>query len=207
MNYGNSNDIINKCPQCDNSIDKHKISLISSSEKTDKLARELQARLSKVNTRAVLKGLELDRTATMVGAAVVKFKDFSKTYVTVSGPGVALLGHIQSLGKDVVVITSATVLLAGNKVTNIQKKKFVPDVSKGKEYPVGSCAAQKLLTSIFADAKSLKSIVKVEMSEIMWRASGGKTSQSSRKWSTGSVVPSCKTCKQVVPQMLCNLTE
>lgn len=208
MNYGNSNDVIQECPKCTNNIDKHKLSLIRSSDKTDTLARKLQDNLTKINLQSALKGLSVDSTATMVGAAIVNYQSSSQTYITVSGPGVVLLSHINinEFGKKVIIIKDYNALVNKNKIRNCRKGiTFVPDTSKGTEYPVGSCAAQKLLSHIFEDAKTFNSIKSIEMSEIMWRAPKSKVREESRKWTVHTVVPSCKTCKQVVPQMLCDL--
>ncbi len=219
MNYGNANDVIRNCPKCTSSIDKHRISLIQSSEKTDALARKMLDLLSKINIQAVLKGFNLNRTSTMVGAAVVTFNNSAKPrqYVTVSGEGVLLLKHIPSMGKDVVVIDDKSALIEGknniHKIRNIENRLFDFDeenpgkvVPMGTEYPVGSCAAQKLLAAIFR-IENTATIKTIEMSEIMWRALGIHPKATRRQWSTGETVPSCKTCKQVVPQMLCNLYE
>lgn len=137
MNYGNANDLIQKCPQCTESIDKHRISLIRSSDKTDALVRKLQDYLTKVNISAILKGLELDRTSTMAGAAIVRFNTSAqpRQYVTVSGPGVLLLKHIASMGKDVTIVDMANALVGQNKVHNIKKATIKPNTEKGIEYP------------------------------------------------------------------------
>lgn len=206
MNYGNSNDVIQNCPQCDSSIDTHKISIIRSTDKTDALARKLQSSLTRLHLDSILRGIELERSSTMVGAAIVNYTSSSQQYITVSGPGVFLLRHINlnDFGKKVIIIDNENALVR-SKTQNCRKEKlFTPDTSQGLEYPVGSCAAQKLLARIFQDARSFDSIRSIEMSEIMWRASGGRVGHASRKWTAGDVVPSCKTCKQVIPQMLCN---
>jgi hypothetical protein len=67
-------------------------------------------------------------------------------------------------------------------------------------YPVGSCAAQKLVDHVvqFAIANN-KKISKINMSEIFW-----KTNATKSQWSSGTTVPSCNTCNYILPMMLCN---
>jgi hypothetical protein len=64
----------------------------------------------------------------------------------------------------------------------------------------------KLLNKIFQDARDAKQEVKsIDMSEMFWRDFAAQ--QYTRAWSTGQIVPSCDTCKQILPQILCNIAE
>lgn len=209
MNYGNDNALTGAiCLLCRDSIAKHGIGRISSSAESEELARKLQALLSRVDTKGLQKGYELPRDATMVGAAIVNYQSSVKKLVTVSGPGVELLAHIDQgkLGKGVVVVDDVNAAKRG-KLLNIQGQYFTPTYGEENAqytyYPLGACAAQKLLATIFQDKQAIREI---HMSEIFWRSMTGneQVSLNSRQWRTGEVVPSCGTCMQVLPQMLCS---
>jgi hypothetical protein len=75
---------------------------------------------------------------------------------------------------------------------------------RGLDYKLGSCAAPKLLVQIYNNAITAKTTInKIEMAELLWfdTTSGGRRNPD---WSTGQIVMSCDTCKQVLPQILCS---
>jgi hypothetical protein len=73
------------------------------------------------------------------------------------------------------------------------------------EYRPGGCAAQKLLIEISKHPK-IGELKKITMSEVLWRGQGPRAaSATSRQWKKGETAQSCRTCKQIVPQMLCDL--
>lgn len=205
MNYGNANDLIRFCPRCAKSIDTHGIPLIRSDEKTEKLADKMQQALSVVAKRSADKGFDPMRTSTMVGAATAKIGDATFTFVTISGASTAMLAQMASFGKEVTVLTDQSAL----PLTTILGDPLVMAPTahgRNRDYPVGSCAAQKLLMAIFRKAREKKAAISaINMAEILW--SDPHESGHNRDWSTGSVVCSCDTCKRVVPAMLCDHRE
>jgi hypothetical protein len=205
MNYGNANDLIQHCPRCAKSIDKHGIALIRSDETTEKLAKKMQENLDAVAHRSADKGFEPMRTSTMVGAATATIGTAVYKYVTISGGATEMLAQMANMGKDVEVITATTAA----PLTTIRGEPLVMAPTahgRNRDYPVGSCAAQKMIMAIFKKAKEKKAaITAINMAEILW--SDPHTAGHNRDWSTGSVVCSCDTCKRVVPAMLCDHRE
>jgi hypothetical protein len=198
MKYGGNNDVIGKsCPRCGQSCDRHGIQFIESNSETEKLAREMQRLLDETSKTAEKKGYELPRGTCMVGSAIALINSAVYKFVTISGANVEILNHIGSLGSNVKIIALASAL----PLTTIQGETLNPALIN-PEFPVGSCAAQKLLKEVFQRAGKGKghTITKLNMSEILWTA----TREHNRRWSTGSVVCSCDTCKQVLPMMLCD---
>jgi hypothetical protein len=218
-----------KCPRCKESIDSHHIPFIRPGDVTLGLACLLQDLLSKLDVESILKGKSLSRNSTMVGAAQARFGNGgSRDYVTVSGEGVLLLAHInrKRLRAEVAICENSTAVETNSSLYGIDGEIFLPailhrpptppasrltpphvlwPVPEKVAYPLGSCAAQKLLTRIFEDAQTMGGVMAIEMSEIMWRSSQiDRVPQTSRQWSTGHAALPCETCKQVLPQMLCD---
>jgi hypothetical protein len=143
----------------------------------------------------------------MMGAAIATIGSTVKQYVTLSGPGPNLIARwmkYDKLPKGLVVVDANNVLRSG-RLYDITGKQFAPTrtpQNRGRDYPLGSCAAQKLLDQIFADARAARQpITSIQLSEMFWRDFAAENHN--REWSTGQIVPSCDTCKQVLPQMLC----
>lgn len=223
--YGGSNDvIISTCPRCQESPDKHRIQWIApgdgSTSLLDRFRRTLDAASRETLENDKLRDayLELATNASgnvyatsMMGTAVATIGTVVKSYATLSGPGPSIiLNWIKrdQLPKDLEIIDAANALTRG-KLVDIQGKNFTPThtpYGRSRDYPLGSCAAQKLVNQIFTDARTAKKEVKsIELSEMFWRDFAAE--RYNRDWSTGTVVPSCDTCKQVLPQMLCTNTE
>ncbi|GAA6624244.1 hypothetical protein [Scytonema sp. NUACC26] len=208
MNYGGNNDVNNNtCPRCGKSCDTHRpFAFISSDQKTEELVRKLQGNLDEVITRALVKGFDKSRETCMVGSAIATINSRVYQYVTISGAKTELLTQMkQNLGKDVRVITSAS----GLPLKTIQGKTLEPQPirqNRNRDYPLGSCAAQKLLMSVFNQAQSsggADKLTKLSMAELLWCDSTTGEGHN-RDWSTGEIVCSCDTCKQVIPMMLCS---
>jgi hypothetical protein len=203
MNYGNANDLIKNCPLCARSIDKHQLSLIRSDDNTEKLAKKLQQALDGVVKGGALKGLPAPRGTCMVGAATAKIGSTVHTFATISGADTGILNLLNgnTLGGGVTLVKDASALplttIAGRPLT-------MAPIAQGRnrDYPVGSCAAQKLLMAIFRKQSAKAKASEIRMAEILWSDPGAGTHN--RDWSTGSVVCSCDTCKRVVPAMLCD---
>lgn len=196
------------CPRCKKSFDKHRIPFIESQDNSQKLLNRLQKALEKKNQKEIIKAYPIpERTTSMMGAAIAKISGgASKKYVTLSGPGFTLLNSvdINAIGKEVtlVKIRSASLL---DKTIDISGNNFEPIwINRETDYPFGSCAAQKLLWQIFTDAKAQKKEVEtIDMTERLWK--DFRAEKHNKAWSTGlEPAPSCDTCKQVLPQMLCD---
>lgn len=206
MNYGNANDLITHCPRCGESTDRHGFGLIRSDEKTEKLAYRLQEALDRVAKSSAVKGLTPLRGTCMVGAATARIGSQDYTFATISGADIAILNQIGGLGKDVTLIKKTTAeplrTISGQPLSLVQPASG----NRNRDYPLGACAAQKLLMAIFDQQRqSGGRISSINMAEILW--SDPTNPGHNRDWSTGSVVCSCDTCKRVVPQMLCDRSE
>ncbi|GAX45912.1 hypothetical protein NIES4075_69330 [Tolypothrix sp. NIES-4075] len=208
IKYGGNNDIINTCPRCGKSCDNHKFQYIEPNEKTDLFVRKMQSSLDETSKRAALKNFDKSRDTCMVGSAIATINNGVYTYVTISGGNVALLNYINNnFGKDVVIIDKPSAL----PLKTIKGQPLNPNPTRrdrGRDYPVGSCAAQKLLMAVFEQAAKsggYDKITKLNMSELLWN--DPVKGEHNRDWSTGSIVCSCDTCKQVVPMMLCDKEE
>jgi hypothetical protein len=216
MKYGGRDSLsTGVCPRCSEDIDRHTIPFIESTDASLKLAEKLLTALDAVSTRGALLGLDA-AAATMAGALITTVGSEKKQYVTVSGGGVETLKKIKkALGAAVILITDTNACSnhpANTKATDIFGVNFTPTVtaavqnSCGIGYPLGSCAAQKLLATVFRYAKDkTKKVMKLEMTEILWK--DVQAEGHNRLWSTGTAVQSCDTCKRVVPQMLCTKVE
>lgn len=222
--YGGGNNVIDStCPRCEESVDRHRISVIRSGEKSRKLLfdnflpalgnysketllddnlREAYLRLAASPGGGVV-------ATSMIGVAVATIGTQEKQYATLSGPGARIVlpfikhGH---LPKDLVVVGVVNALEEPDAMVDVRGKTFVPtSTAQGNnmDYPIGSCAAQKILNRIFRDARDAgRNVETIDLSELFWRDYAAE--KYSRAWSTGSIVPSCDTCKQVLPQMLCD---
>ncbi|RKH21378.1 hypothetical protein D7X74_01475 [Corallococcus sp. CA047B] len=226
MIYGGSNDILDpnsaasrirfpsngaarspyngKCPACDKSCDTHKpFPFVSSDDFTEKLAKKLQGLLDAARVRGLLKGFELSKGACMVGAARATINSKVYTWVTISGGITDMLGQFDNtLGKDVQIVKTASALplrnIKGTAVTGTPVAW-----NRNRDYPAGACAAQKLLMEVFNQAKGTPGkISKLTLAEILWSDPAGNGHN--RDWSTGQLVESCDTCKQLIPMMLCS---
>ena len=204
VRYGGQNAKQQKCAQCEQSPDKHTIKWIESSRTTDKLMERLIDGLEKVD----LKGIELGKTpekSEIMAGALAGTIEGGKTlqYVALSGPNGALLKKVASLGKDVTFVLG-DLGLTGGKSIDVRGNLFAPKSAGKLPNKLGNCAAQKVLHAFFGDAKKAeKKVQKIEMTEMFWR-SFTHTGEKNQKWSTIEAVESCDTCKQVVPQMLCD---
>lgn len=204
MNYGNTNDVITNCPRCGESTDRHGFALISSDKVTENLAMKLQGMLDGMAKNSALKGQGPLRDTCMVGAATARIGSQDFTFATISGADIAILNLLPpgQLGKDVILVKDGTAA----PLETITGKPLLPSprkVNRGRDYLLGACAAQKLLMAIFRKQKESKGkISRISIAEILW--SDPTNAGHNRDWSTGSVVCSCDTCKQVVPQMLCD---
>jgi len=205
MNYGNSNDIIQTCSRCGESLDRHGFSLIRSDDRTEKLARKLQGALDTVVKHGKLLGTDDARTTCMVGAAVAKIGSAEHVFVTISGADIGILNHISGsvLGSGVTLIKERLALplttIKGAPLVLVQPAPW----GRNRDYLLGACAAQKLLMAIFKKQKETGGkITSINLAEILWSepSLGGHN----RDWSTGDMVCSCDTCKRVVPIMLCD---
>lgn len=80
---------------------------------------------------------------------------------------------------------------------------IVNDQGRDRDYTVGNCAGQKLVTHVLSQAAAEgKRITAFMMSEMYWR--DFQSDRGGRQWSTLSSNESCDTCKQVIPQLLCS---
>jgi hypothetical protein len=204
MIYGNANDVITECPRCDESIDKHRFSIIRSAD-AERLVKDLQGKLDGVAKQTAIHGFDPARNTCMAGAAVATINDGVYKYVAISGGDTAILNHIGSLGKDVTVVKGGTALplstIKGKSIARVQPAPRERD----RDYPIGACAAQKLLMAVFKQADKSggrDKITRVSLAEVLWN--DPTNSGHNRDWSTGSIVCSCDTCKRVVPMMLCD---
>jgi hypothetical protein len=207
MNYGNTcqlsnNVVVDECSSCNQKIDKHKIPLIQSDDATEKLAQKVQQNLNAVYAQALTMGYEIG-APTMVGAAIATVGSKVVKVVALSGANAgAVLGRMPSnLGQDVVIVGDN--VTAFRTVTGAAIQPNVAPIPGGFNYPLGACAAQKVLMEIIRQANpqggsSLK-ISNLRLAEIFWKTNGTKSN-----WSSGEVVPSCDTCKRVVPMLLCD---
>lgn len=212
MKYGGSNNRTANCPRCARSIGKHAIKFIESNDETEKLAKKAQDFLSHVVVAAAQKGfkqLRVNREGKiipgMVGAATARIGSTMYKWVTISGADTEILGQMANLGGDVTVIKEPT---AAPLRTILGKPLVIapPTYGIGRDFPVGACAAQKLVMAIFNKASETKAAIDaLNMAEILW--SNPLDSVHNRDWSTGSVVCSCDTCKHVLPAMLCDHEE
>lgn len=215
MNYANTWKNGCTCYHCKQSIDGHAIPMIQSDDTTTALAKKMQQQLDSVVITAIAKGYILPKGAFMVGAAIATIGTAVIKVAALSGASAGdLLSYMPSnaLGKDVVLIGNNVNLTS---YVNILKESLtlqIKDVNNSVNskpplvidsvYPVGTCAAQKLVDYIVKQSGPTndKHINKINMAEIFWRASADFKSP----WSTGDVVPSCNTCNYVLPMMLCN---
>jgi hypothetical protein len=213
MNYGNANDVTDQCGLCNDLIDRHsRFKLIRSDEYgkggAEDLVRELQKKLDGAAKSSHVRGLDLLSTMCMSGAAVATINNRVCKYVTISGVNIAVLNQIGSLGTEVTILQVASALplssIGGKRIPGVQP----PPWNRNRDYPIGGCAAQKLLMAIFNQADrsgGRDKITKISLAEILWVDPGN--SGHNRDWSTGSIVCSCDTCKRVVPMMLCDKAE
>jgi hypothetical protein len=207
MNYGNTtklsnNVVFSECLKCCDAIDKHKIPLIQSDDATEKLARKVQQNLDAIYAEALTMGYEVG-APTMVGAAIATVGSTVVKVVALSGANASIvLGRMPSnLGQDVVIVGDNVTTFKTVAGESIQPS--VAPIPGGFNYPLGACAAQKVLMEMIRKANpqggsSLK-ISNLRMAEIFWKTNGTKSN-----WSSGEVVPSCDTCKRVVPMLLCD---
>jgi hypothetical protein len=207
MNYGNTTKLSNgvvfsECLKCCEVIDKHKIPLIQSDDATEKLARKVQQNLDGIYAEALTMGYEVG-APTMVGAAIATVGSKVVKVVALSGANAGtVLGRMPSnLGQDVVIVSDNVTTF--KTVTGASIQPNVAPIPGGFNYPLGACAAQKVLMELIRQANpqgggSLK-ISNLHMAEIFWKTNGRKSD-----WSSGDVVPSCDTCKRVVPMILCD---
>ncbi|MGW4426290.1 hypothetical protein [Streptosporangium sp. NPDC004631] len=222
--YGGSNNVIDStCPRCQGSLDKHGINVIRSGEKSRKLLfdnflptlnnynketllddnlREAYLRLASGPGGGVI-------ATSMMGVAVATIGTQEKQYATLSGPGARVVLPFIKRGQlptGLVIVGVVNALEDPDAMVDVRGKTFVPtSTAQGNnmDYPIGSCAAQKILNQIFRDARDAgKKVEAIDLSELFWRDYAAE--KYSRAWSTGSIVPSCDTCKQVLPQMLCD---
>lgn len=214
-NYANANPNNNdKCIHCTEPIATHAVAIIRSDDATLKLAQKMQAKLDGIYVTAVSKGYQLPPGAIMVGAITATVGSTTVKAVAVSGGNApTLLSYITNdFGSDVAVIGDNVPIaslrtLLGNNVRTIAQTVETTRMAgniPAPHYPVGSCAAQKLLNHVVQYAITSKTRInpaKITMAEIFWK-SGGKS-----QWSTGDVVESCNTCKYILPLMLCNYDE
>ena len=205
INYGNTSDVMDRCPSCGGSSDSHGIPLIRPDKETIALAKKLQGILDGVVKGGLQKGWDPARDTCMVGAATAMIGSRKYTFAAISGADVGILNHIQGnqLGKNVTLIKAESALplmtVEGKPLVMTQPAAW----GRNRDYKLGACAAQKLVMAIFKARKEAGGkIAKINMAEILWSAPslGGHN----RDWSTGSVVCSCDTCKRVVPRMLCD---
>ena len=231
MNYGGSNDVINsRCLRCGKPPDTHKpFPFVSSGDLTASLLNNLSNALKDNVEGLYLRGYQSAVTTSMMGAAVALIGTEKRQYLSLSGPGTDLLNHINRrfIGNDVVLVDAPNgldnlimgaggVIAGGEFPNNPYARKRDSSVSKvfrvarpplqnrNRDYPLGTCAAIKLLTRIYKDAVALgQDINSIELAELLWfdNTAGG---QHNRDWSTGQIVMSCDTCKQVLPQILCS---
>jgi hypothetical protein len=209
MNYGNtcalSNKVLfNQCLQCKENIDKHTISVIQSDDETVELARKVQQNLDKVYQDAKDKGYT-PADNTMVGAAIATI-DGSRVVkvVALSGFNASWVLSLmpKNLGKDVVIVGDN--VLQFETVTGEAVRPNIADIPRGFNFKLGTCAAQKVLMEIIRQGKPQQPggrlrISNLRMAEIFW-----KTNDTKSNWSSGDVVPSCDTCKRLVPMLLCD---
>ena len=223
MNYGGMNDILQpssttsavrfphggspykgNCPVCDGSFAKHRFSSIESDDYTTNKAKEFQRALDGVIVSGNLQGLQPARARPgMVGAARAYIDGAEFNCVTISGGDVGILKHVNGGGFGTLIDTAPD-----PHPININDKPvtLVPvDWGRSRDFPVGECAAQKLLMAVFKQAKSakrgLQAITKINMAEIFWRPPANHTGS----WPTGDLAESCDTCKQILPAMLCSI--
>jgi len=207
MRYGGTNDLMQTCTRCGESLDRHGIE-ITSDDRTEKLAKTFQGALDRAVSSGLVKGIAAARASCMVGAAIAKIGSAEYKFVAISGAAVDILNHTgaNALGRDVTLIRDGDAFplttITGQPLTLAQPVKG----TRNRDYPLGACAAQKLLMAIFRKQKQAKGkITSINMSEILW--SDPSPVGHNRDWSTGEVVCSCDTCKRVVPIMLCDHTE
>ncbi len=219
--YGGSNDVIDQtCPRCQESPDKHRIKWIAPGADSTSLLERFQRTLDNVSKETLESGKLRDAyldlatnpagnvyATSMMGTAVATIGSVVKLYATLSGPGPSIiLNWIKrdQLPKDLMILDATNAATRG-KLVDIRGKNFTPTHTpqgRNRDYPLGSCAAQKIVNQIFTDARAAGQEVKsIELSEMFWRDFAAE--RYSRDWSTGTIVPSCDTCKQVLPQMLC----
>ncbi|HZB29552.1 MAG TPA: hypothetical protein VE465_05245 [Streptosporangiaceae bacterium] len=225
--YGGSNDVIQQtCPRCGKSPDTHKpFPRINTGEDSERLLEQFRNSLDDLS-EATIKSNNLREaylklatgaggtvySTSMMGAAVATIGSKVMGYVALSGPGPAVFSKWikrNKMPKDTVIIEVTNTLVSG-KLLDISLKQFTPIApvaqGRGRDYPLGSCAAQKLLHRILADAVAAnQKVTAIEFCEMFWQDFGAEGHN--RDWSTGQIVQSCDTCKQVIPQMLCSNTD
>lgn len=221
IKYGGASHFFDKstCWRCEESIDKHRIGYISPSDDTVNLAKTIQRLLDEVDISSYLRGFPLPQVGgqprgdTMVGAARAHFRSSVCDYVTVSGGGVVLFGPMKHRLLGGVIIVDTPKALPEDQdpkgpgypeLYGIDGERFSPKLKKGSRNHIGDCAAQKLLSQIFLDAQSRGGVTAIEMSEIYWLSFQPGVARQGRHPSTGMLAPSCDTCKQVLPQILCD---
>lgn len=232
MNYGGSNDVINSiCPRCGKSPDTHKpVPFVSSGSVTSSLLSKLSSALKDNAVGVYLQGYQSAVKTSMMGAAVALIGTEKRQYLSLSGPGTDLFNHIDRrfIGNDIVlvsvpngldnlVIGAGGAIASGEFPNNPYARKQDSSVPKAfsvnrppaqgnnRDYPLGTCAAIKLITRIYKDAAELgKDIQSIEMAEMLFFDLTSNGGNRNRDWQTGQIVMSCDTCKQVLPQILCN---
>jgi len=219
MQYGQTNNLLQRCTLCGQSLDKHRIKIVSD-ERTDRLARQVQAALDKVAVHARSKGFaQAKGDATMVGAAIATIKNREYRFATVSGRDVEVLRHMDkhSVGADVELVKEVSydrnepARSYIGKLATIAGLPYVVTVAisdmGGNVFPPGACCAPKLLMAIFRKHAAIGGeISQIRMSEMFWKNTANGT-QGKSNWSSGEAVHSCDTCKRVVPVMLCDIAE
>ena len=217
MNYANKNEFNdNKCSHCDNNIAKHAINIIRSDDATIALAKKMQALLDDIYRsglvkRYVLPGITDDRPYKMVMtgaiiATVVKGTNRRQIKAAaLSGDQAYKLTNMikrRALGEDVAILSENVRIAVFQSILGLSISKMVGAVDQLRmpdpAYPVGSCAAQKLVNYVIQSLNDGEIIEKIYMSEIYWKT-GSKSD-----WSTNDPVPSCNTCNYILPMMLCN---
>ncbi|MEY9211825.1 hypothetical protein NI17_008560 [Thermobifida halotolerans] len=224
--YGGTNDVLSTCPRCERSPDTHEVRWIPSDGGSQRLLESFVRTLDDLsretmeshNLREAYLALATSRTQageekvysrSMMGTAVATIGTRVRKYATLSGPGPGIflrwINHSR-LPKDLTVVDTNNALDARGKIIDIRGRYFAPvhtPQRRDKDYPAGSCAAQKLLDQIFTEASAAgEKVGRIDLSEMFWRDFG--TGERGTKWSTIDVVPSCDTCKQILPQMLCS---
>ncbi len=196
------------CTHCGNNIDNHVIPFIQADDATTNLAVKLQQQLDAVLTKAIENGYKLPLTAVMAGAAIATVGSKVIKVAALSGwnaPGILALIQGKPLGADVVILGNNVLLTDFKDLLLEPLTSQINGLNAGlaaipePTYPIGSCAAQKMIQYIVSQSDPATArITKINMAEIFWKT-GGKSN-----WSTGQVVPSCNTCNRVLPMLLCN---
>ncbi|WP_049560097.1 hypothetical protein [Nonomuraea sp. SBT364] len=216
--YGGSDSLINhgRCARCEQPIDRHKVPYIRP-DGSAALLDSFKDAVYRLARSVLQKSGPALPPATMMGAAVASFKSQKMLYVTISGDSAGkILPNIDRKGlpKETIFVQDTTVLVNG-KLLGIKGQPFTPavlswrdsaDIRQERYFTPGQCAAQKLLSQIFTTTKQRGAAPEcISLAETFFRdypSDSGK-----RIWDTADFAESCDTCKQVLPQMLCDLAD